>query len=227
MISDSIQANKTTLCLVPCGTPHDGNLTTERRTMKVMKASLSGIPIVSLAWVDACLAARQIVAPTAEMYVRTLSAKSTVLSSPIANQCNFGVALLAAALDDTSTKSHGLLSRFAVFLAGFSSQNESAFVSLLRSAGAVDVIVNKQTAVSKLKAMSKDETMIVLCGESPTIKLSDALEREIRSLASKVLVVGSQWLIDSVSCGFPVDPDFYPPQGGGLVTELWKITTTK
>jgi hypothetical protein len=196
--------------------------------MKVMKASLIGIPIVSLAWVDACLDARQIVAPTAEMYARTLSAKSTVSSSPlIANQCNFGVALLAAALDDASAKSHGLLNRFAVFLAGFSSQNESAFVSLLRCTGAVDVIVNKQTAVSKLKAMSKDETMIVLCGESSNVKLSDTMEREIRSLASKVLVVGSQWLIDSVSCGFPVNPEFYPPQGGGLVKELWKITTTK
>jgi hypothetical protein len=196
--------------------------------MKVMKASLIGIPIVSLAWVDACLDARHIVAPTAEMYARTLSAKSTVSSSPlIANQCNFGVALLAAALDDASTKSHGLLNRFAVFLVGFSSQNESAFVSLLLCTGAVDVIVNKQTAVSKLKAMSKDETMIVLCGESSNVKLSDAMEREIRSFASKVLVVGSQWLIDSVSCGFPVDPEFYPPQGGGLVKELWKITTTK
>jgi hypothetical protein len=162
------------------------------------------------------------------MYARTLSAKSTVSSSPlIANQCNFGVALLAAALDDASTKSHGLLNRFAVFLVGFSSQNESAFVSLLLCTGAVDVIVNKQTAVSKLKAMSKDETMIVLCGESSNVKLSDAMEREIRSFASKVLVVGSQWLIDSVSCGFPVDPEFYPPQGGGLVKELWKITTTK
>jgi hypothetical protein len=167
--------------------------------MKVMKASLLGIPIVSVAWIDACLAAKRVKVPTAEMYARTLSAKCSVATeSAPSPRFEFGVALLAAAVNETSTKhssKYALFPKDIMYLVGFSSQNEAAFCSLLRCAGVQDAIVSKQVALSKLKVMSKgnvDDTtrFVVLYAE------------------------------DSVTCGFAIDPTSYVPKSGSLANEV-------
>jgi hypothetical protein len=227
IVSDSIQPHKTTVCILPSGVSHGLNLTAERRSMKAMQALLVGIPLVSPSWIHLCLETKKLVLPEASMYIRTLPTK-------IANSASFdfGVAFLAAALDFSRDYSscHAPLRNVSVYLNGFSCQNETNFGALLRLAGANEVIVNKQTALSKVKALgnhkehsSSGVQMVMMCNDS-NVGISDALEREVRQHRAHVIVVNSQWLFDSVSCGRALSATVpYTPKDP-KAKELYEIT---
>jgi hypothetical protein len=155
---ENIQPNKTTLCIIPSSTlsPEENtNIIAERRSMKAMHASLCGIPIVTPLWIHDCLQQNKCIVPESNMYIRTLPTKTNIVSS------NFGVAYLAATIHSTyrPQKSNRLnkqcyvpLQNAAIaYLVGFSSNDETNFSSLLRRSGVSEVVVNQQTALSKLK----------------------------------------------------------------------------
>ena len=225
-VSEAIQPGKTTICVLPAGTPAGCNLTAERRSMKAMQASVLGIPIVSPLWIAFCLEQRKFVIPEASMYVRTLPTK-TGIAKPFS--ADFGVSFLAAAKDysESFSSRYSPFRSCAIYLLGFSSKNGTNFGSLLREAGA-ELITNKQSALAKLKAISCPEDhgskkIVVLCEANASI--TDALEREIAKHSDRVAVVNTSWLVDSISCGVAVNPSAvgYEPQGA-KAKALWNMT---
>lgn len=192
-----------------------------------MQASINGIPIVSPSWIDKCVVMKKLVLPEPGMYIRSLPTKTKIDRSPCAN---FGVAFLAAAKDYSASFRSGYtpFRNLDVFLCGFSCKNETTFSILLREGSAKDVLTNKQAALSKIKALAKEPKsakMVIICNDSNVV-FSSALEREVRNHASRVIVVSSQWLVDTVSCGVPLDPSAaYKPQGA-KAQELWELTRT-
>lgn len=193
--------------------------------MKAMQACLNGIPIVSPSWIDLCLLKEKIVLPDANMYVRTLPTKTTIANSA---SSEFGVAFLAAAADFSKdySSTYAPMRNLNVYLVGFSCSNETSFGSLLRQAGANEVIVNKQTALSKVKDLRNADDaakLVIMCNDT-NVSITDALEREVRNHHTKVIVVNSQWLVDSISCGVALNPaEPYRPQSA-KAKELWELT---
>jgi hypothetical protein len=103
------------------------------------------------------------------------------------------------------------------------------FGILLREGGAKEVLTNKQAALSKVKALNKEPIlkMVIICNDSNVV-ISSALEREIQSQGSNIIVVKFQWLVDSVTCGYtlpyPTLPSApYVPQNA-KAKELWELT---
>ena len=222
-VSDAIQPSKTTICVLSAGIPSGCNLTAERRSMKAMQASVSGIPIVSPLWIAHCLEQKKFLIPEASMYVRTLPTK-TAIDKPFS--ADFGVSFLAAAREysELYSLSYSPFQNCSIYLLGFSSKDGASFTSLLRDAGA-DLITNKQSLLAKLKGLSTDglKKIVVLCAAN--VSITDALEREIVNHSDMVAVVNASWLVDSISCGVALNPTAasYEPQGG-KAKELWKIT---
>lgn len=221
-VSNSIHTKKTTLCIVPAGIPSGCNLTAERRSMKAMQASLSGIPIVSPSWISVCLQHNKIVIPDANMYVRTLPTKTTI---PGPDSADFGVAFLAVAREYSSNfnSMYAPLKHCSVYLFGFSSTKGTNFSLLLREAGA-HIVASKQGALAKLRSLQDDnnnQILVIICEEKVTFL--EAFEREIRNHLGKVIVVNSDWLVDSISCGVALNPlASYAPHGKAKV--LWELT---
>jgi hypothetical protein len=228
-IADEVKPNKTVICILPANChATDGNVVAERRSMKAMQASLEGIPMISLSWIEACAKDdNQFVVPTPSMYVRSLPTKCS------SSNAEFGVAKMAASFEHHSEMGLAAELRYAplgnvyLYLCGFSCKNESDFATLARQAGVKEVITKPTSALSKLKAMKTagKTRFVVMCNDS-NVSISDAFVNERRSSHTKkdVMVVNSQWLCDSVSCAESLPPTSFKPQGCKIATELWNIT---
>jgi hypothetical protein len=190
--------------------------------MKSMQATLEGIPMVTPEWIEACQKSNEVVLPESTSYVRSLPTKTN-------GSCNadFGVAKLAASKEhsETSVDMYMPLGNTYVYLCGFSCKNESNFSALSREAGAKEVITKPSSALSKLKAIGGEASakFVVLCNDS-NVTISDTLEKEIRNHKQHAMVVHSQWLFDSVSCGESLPPAAFKPQGSKTAKDLWKLT---
>lgn len=241
-ISDVLQPDQTTMCILPSGVPTGDNLTAERRSMKAMQASLHGIPLVSPSWIDWCLRTREIAAPEAGMYVRTLPTKTNKSGKDDddsakhshSHNFEFGVAFVAAAAAFYAAEygsRYTPLNNTTAYLVGFASQSTATYSNLLRQAGAGEVILQKREALSKVRAIAAAESddstgMVILCNDT-NATFTDAFVRQVRLVnarSARVVLVNAQWLFDSVSCGVALDPrEPYRPRGG-QAKELWELT---
>lgn len=226
-LTESFHPKKTTLCILPAT-----NSIGESRTVKAMRCTLAGIPIVSPEWIVACQG--KVVVPASTMFIRSLPIKSTFPQAQSMTQ--FGVAAIAA-----SRVRNKVLSQCTVHLCGeFSRPPKSDVEMLLREAGAttsqqVSSINAKLKQVGKASDTAKDSpttTLVFLFDDNESDEkcgISGALERELKAALERtsasdasppqVCVVGFQWLFDSVVAGTAMPATFYEPRcsaGKGL-----------
>lgn len=209
------------------------DVVSKSRTLKVMRSALMGIPILTPLWMEACLKAGRIVAPTGQMCVRSLPMKETIAKKgDVDNEMNggpksyFGVAKYAAAFHKSELTSH-LLNGMSVMLCGFSAGSSTSkdLKALLQHTDAT--IINSIPNASRiLTNMSTEKSPLVfLCDDSPANKtcgISDGLFRKAVNTATElnnsavdgnplVMCVHYSWLFDSVSCASPLTPVAYEP----------------
>jgi hypothetical protein len=187
---------------------------------------LAGIPIVSSAWIKACLSQQQVAMPLDSMWVRSLPMKSQADNGTAV--ADFGVAKMAV-----NQRGGYLFEQHTVHLFGhFGIPAKADVLRLLREAGAT-VSSQVSLALSRLEDIdSSNRYLILLCDDGCTGN-SDILYRQMkaalqkqRSIACKgsALVVKPQWLFDSIVCGSVLPGDAYAPtKANGQPHELWRL----
>ena len=173
-ITDTIEPKRTTICLLPTGTPPSStttacdNVTADRRSMKAMWACVDGIPIVSTSWIGHCLQRKSVTVPEENMFVRTLPTKTLIGSIS-----EFGVAYQAALIGYASASSLPLRQVNVACMVGFDSTSNDInnFSSLLRRAGVNEVVLNPSVALTRLKEfVAQEETSVNIATNSKSIE---------------------------------------------------------
>ena len=236
----SFKANKTQLCITSASVEKQPNanqpinVVSNARTMKVMRTTLAGLPILSPRWVEACLNKGEIVAPTSEMCVRTLPRKQDDHEDGYNDR--FGVTKYAAAFQK-GMQSNKLLTGFEVLMCGtYGGSSGKDIVELLQDAGAT--IVKSESVASRiLSGLSSDEgksqvdTMFVfLCDNSPMDKscgISDLLFKQAKKICddsedATVMAVHFSWLFDCISCAMVMPATSYEPIAP-RAKSLWRL----
>lgn len=211
------------------------DVVSKSRTLKVMCSALMGIPILTPQWMEACLKAGRIVAPTGQMSVRSLQMKQTsaVEGEVNNNKMNggpksyLGVAKYASAFHKSELSYSHLLNGMSVMLCGFSAGSgiSKDLKALLQHTDAT--IINSIPNASRiLTNMSPGKSPLVfLCDDSSANKtcgISDGLFKQAVNMATElsnsaidgiplVMCVHFSWLFDSVSCASPLTPVAYEP----------------
>jgi len=230
----SFKANKTHLCITSASVekqPKPSNVVSNARTVKVMRSTLAGLPILSQQWVDACLSEGEIVAPTGDMSVRTLPRKQQH-DNDDGCDVRFGVAKYAAAFQQ-GMQSNTLLSGVQVLMCGsFGGSSANDIKGLLQDAGAT--IISSVSAASRfLSDMSSsdvDTTFVFLCDDSLLDKscgISDSLYKQAKQVRqdsqhAKVMAVHFSWLFDCISCATVIPATSYEPIAP-RAKALWRL----
>ncbi|KAL9181741.1 hypothetical protein ACHAXT_012084 [Thalassiosira profunda] len=187
---------KTQLCITAsAASPKSDNepldVVSQSRTLKVMRSSLAGIPVLTPQWMESCVREGRLVAPSGAMCIRTLPRKQAPSASAQGDDEpteHFGVAKYAAAYQKESLSSSNLLTGVSVMLCGSSAGSGMVkdLKVLLQQSGA-SIISSASMASRHLKDMSKGEAgrVVFLCDDSVTDKgcgISDALFKQAKKL---------------------------------------------
>lgn len=249
-----LNPHKTAVCVMPLDQAGVSNndAVSRNRTLKAMRAQLAGIPIVSPAWIAACVAQKKFVAPTSSMYIRTLPIKTEQLLGPASGEASdlpsirLGVAYNAARIHQQEqgilpeTSSNAVLDNVFVYLCGrFNTEDGSPrktdVTTLLRESGAT-ILTSSGAASKKIESLAKgvgvSYSVVMLCDASisdDSCGLSESLANEARLALEgcnrHVLVVNSHWLFDVVSCGAIINADPYEPSSPRCKA-VWRLCKT-
>lgn len=218
-LSEKFNPKTTTLCLLPCNRQSQGktNAVGRVRTLKAMRATLAGVPIVSSTWLSSL--DDEFVLPSSSAFIRSLPLKSHGVTG-----ADFGVARTAAGMLRFG-KNTGVLVGYSIYICGgsLSRQSEIDTSVLIRESGA-ELLSNPLSATKSIQADDNEECVVLLTNDTIDSGITPALDEAIRSNPGQVLVVTSQWLFDSISCGFPVpDIEAYKPPNP-QAQDLWEMT---
>jgi len=206
------------------------------RTLKVMRSALAGVPVLTPEWVEACLVAGSVVAPTGTMCVRTLPRKQSGGAGGGEDE-RFGVAKYAAALrgsgGDVPADSAPILRGVRVVLCGKSTNLLKDLRALLQQTGA-DVVGSASSASRALADLSSPSSgsVVFVCDDATNDRdcgISESLARQARDAVDAggaVTVVRFDWLFDSVSCVSALPADSYEPSAP-RARDLWLACTGK
>jgi len=223
------------------------------RTMKAMRSSLAGIPIVDAAWCKACLTSKQVMTPEGDHCVTSLPTslpfymENFHLSTGIGKKRDFSTAvygvpsLAACRHSEPSSRPSLLFQNVSVYICGLDWKNattKTKDVQLLLREGGGTVLTSATQATKIVKeevAMTSNQ-VVILCDESLTDSasgISSSLARAIRQIyesqnkhdhPAPVLTVNSKWLFDSISCAKILESDRYKPDSP-VATSLWRLCT--
>ena len=242
--------NKTQICITSASSPSKGitssepiNVVSSSRTLKVMRSALIGIPILTPAWMEACLKEGRLLSPTGDMCIRSLPRKQSnikVGTSCLENPTEqFGVAKYAATLHDAElSPTNHVLNGISVLLCGRSAESTvmKDLTVLLKQAGA-SIISTASMASRMLTDLSHGKAalgpIVFLCDDSPMDEacgISDALFKQTEKLlvengSLSVHCIRFSWLFDSIGCAAPMKTFAYEP-AAPRARALWKIATT-
>ena len=240
--------NKTQICITSASSPSKQpsgtiDVVSSSRTLKVMRSTLNGIPVLTPAWMEACMKEGHLVSPTGTMCIRSLPRKQVTTNNAERGLENsneqFGVAKYAAAFNEMElSPNHRVLSGISVLLCG--RPNESGMMKdltvLLKQAGA-SVLGSVSMASRQLTEISEGTLglpIVFLCDDSPldeSCGISDALFKQAEQLlkgssSASVHCVAYSWLFDSISCAAPMKTSAYEP-AAPRARALWKLATAK
>ena len=246
----------TSLCITMPSSQHEA-CSSQCRTLKSMRAALSGIAIVTPEWISRSLEKKEIQLPKGNLCIRTLPSKAerwmVKENCSMQNLCKttarFGVARYAARLKLRECSPCPSLLELPLqgayiclcgsWKKGGLTPKKADAQTILHEAGAQAVPATSLMRQLKdtFKPSSESEEsrfFVLLCDDAKTDKdsgisttLFDEISSSLNSLQSsglktKVLVVGSAWLFDCVSCGTTiVDVRSYSPDSP-RAKELWK-----
>jgi len=237
-VSKDVTSKKSSVCITSASPTSDkATLEAKHRTLKTMRASLAGLPILTPSWISACLRQHKIIEPTEDTWIHTLPPKSQeLLETPKGffpgdgRSAVHGV-LASAAKHQNFPESQPLLKNFNVFLCGPWNNYDQKKVDvqlLLRDAGAT-ILTTSSQVLKSLKSMvgpDKNNSSLVLlvdntrsdkkCGVSQKMEklFFDSLPKlgpRASGCVSPVLIVNSNWLFDSISCASVLPINRYKP----------------
>jgi hypothetical protein len=204
------------------------------RTLKVMRAALAGIPIVTPEWISQCLSSRQICSDVGSTCIRTLCSKVDQWNTESTNApSRFTVPRYACKWHIyTSTpltyRSPGPLTGTTVCLCGpwkkeGKTPKKSDVLTILQDCGAEVLTVSAMlkrlkencggSTTPKRSVVPVAPRFALLCDDTTGDKpcgINAALTKAVELLASTtgstcpVVVIGFPWLFDCVSCGVPL-----------------------
>jgi hypothetical protein len=205
----------------------------KHRTLKLMRSSISGIPIMTMSWVLACIESKDFLEPSENYIVHTLPAKNgdLVNSELAADSPRFGVVRLASYFHPQSITSTKMLESFSAFICGqFKTPGspKAADIQLLLKESGAKIIISASECVKRITASTKrsnrkitdcsthgfvficdDASMDSSCGISSELETAFELALDQRSL--KLMIVTTNWLFDSIACGSVLNCDNYEP----------------
>ncbi len=239
--------NKTQICITSASSrSHQSSgpidVVSSHRTLKVMRSTLNGIPILTPAWMEACMNEGHLVSPTGTMCIRSLPRKQGKRNAERGlknSNEQFGVAKYAAAFNEMELLStRHVLSGISVLLCARSAHSgmKKDIKVLLKQAGA-SILGSESMASRQLTAISEGALrlpIVFLCGDSPmdeSFGISDALSKQTEQLlkgtsTASVHCVAFRWLFDSISCAAPMKTSAYEP-AAPRARALWKLATTR
>lgn len=192
-------SKQTTFCVVQAD-PKSPTMA-KVRTAKVMRAALLGIPLVTPAWIDACLSTGRIAAPST--YLRALPTKSRKSTG---SSC--GVAQLIA-------RPRGILFNHHIYLC-LPPRAQQDVIQLIKDAGG--------TVTSRLTPPGADQPLVILCGDTDH-GVSGPVQKAVTKDPGSYLVVHQRWFFDSISGGaLAADLSSYGPPSP-KAQALWQLCT--
>ena len=235
---NDLNLKKTNLCITTSADRSQG--VSKLRTVKAMRASLAGVPILSPAWLSHCVKHNSLQEPDETMLIQTLPTKEDkymkkITKTTIRNDTAHGGVFAIAAKHETFGDSHQsqkLFDSLYVHLAGPGWKKSPAKTKdvhlLLKESGAH--LLNSVSVVTKTltKGLDAGSTFVLLCdgninssNSAFPANLKSAIENAINNKQCSVLVVDSKWLFDSISCAEVLAVTHYQPQGK-IVRPLWQ-----
>lgn len=205
------------------------------RTLKLMRAALSGVPIMTLSWVSACLEKKQILPPEYHHIVHTLPSKNEelmIMKDEVDNEsARFGVVKLASRRHATCQKKKMLMDMHFAFICGqFKSHGspkkadiqlllKESGATLLSSASELIKMIKSQTNPKQRSHVGNANVSFVLLCDDSSSDTTSGIPREIETVVESALtdstvsffVVTSNWLFDCISSGSILKCDRYEP----------------
>jgi len=227
----------TTMCLVPSKKGKQNSVASVR-TLKVMLSALRGIPLVTPDWLKSCYLQTSIVPPP--RFIRTLPSKDKIIEASGEAIC--GVSRLAVACnhyqanEKITTMDNGVQSlpfdNVSVFLCGkYQGETKTNLIDLLKVGGAKILLQPKELD----EATTLIPIVVVVGGAGgksrgsiPTTPIRKHIKKLLENapnppesvLSKNVIVVDSQWVIESVTCAKLMPPDRFEP---AILKDLWKL----
>lgn len=226
---------QTHLCITSASIENQSNppnVVSNARTMKVMQATLAGIPILCPLWVKTCLSKGEIIAPTGNMSVRTLPRKQNNKNDGCDDR--FGVAKYAASFQK-GMRTNTLLSEVEVLMCGFvEGSMKKDIKGLLQAAGATIISSHSDAyrCLSDLTSSEVDKTFVFLCDDTPTNSscgISEKLHTLVKNICddsedANIMAIHFSWLFDCISCATVMPATSYEPIAP-LPKAMWRLLT--
>ena len=240
---------KTTVCLAAIS--HKPELAkhnvAKMRTLKSMRSSLAGIPIVSMEWILSCIEQNTVVNPQSKHCIQTLQTKVSGwmrIEKDRSSKAVGGVLHIAAkmrklqllAISNKPTLSFKILRNVVVLTCGVWKRGYGPKLNdvevLIRDSGGQ--LVDNVTNFAKLLSSSKtSKSFLIICDESESDEesgITQFLTRHIvngpgqsKSIINRIRVVNSSFLFDCISCGELLGAEEYPPKSK-IGKKLWRAS---
>lgn len=204
------------------------------RTLKAMRASLAGIPVVTPEWISHCRSKGMAVSPDSTMFIHSLPTKTNDLEDSL-----YGTALIAARLQQVGSgalpKDSAILplSNVAVSVCGAFLRPPKADVQLLVKESGGTLQPSTVATIKLLQSASFElsgKIVVFLCDDSDdnamcgiTGQHARDIEIAIKSFPGRVLIVNAHWLFDVVTCGKRIPGNLFPPRSLRC-NQLWSIS---
>ena len=232
-IQEAFNPKTTNLAIMPSESKDELGIA-RVRTLKAMRASLAGIPVVTPEWISHCRSKGMAVAPDSTMFIHSLPTKTNDLEDSL-----YGIVLIAARLQQVGS---GALSKdttllplnnAAVNVCGAFLSPPKADVQLLvkESGGILQPSIVATIKLLQSASFEVSGTVVVfLCDDSRDNALCGVtgpqareIEIAIKAFPGRVLVVNAHWLFDVVTCGKRIPGKLFPPRSLRC-NQLWSTS---
>jgi hypothetical protein len=224
-IQNDIQPGKTSICVTSsCSTQKDDGwyFSSQARTLKSIRASLYGIPIVTPEWISLSLERKEIQVPKGDLCIRTLPCKVDYWKIFSETSAQFGVAKYAAHLQQSQGSLKPLENIYISICGMAQGPQKSDAQTVIRDSGAK--LVSISVMMRQLLAKVSSQIFVFLCSKDSDDGIAQHHQKIIDAIrnGSNVLVVGFAWLFDTVSCGTVIkDIRHYCPESSDA-KDLWE-----
>lgn len=187
-----------------------------------MRSSLAGIPIVSPAWIHACVGEQKAVLPYEGLCATGLPTKNEILQST--GESHWGIARMAASLRQGG--SLPLQDSCLALLGNFSEQTRKDLQALAKHGGA-KVLTKPDVIFARLSRPYSGRLVVVCHDQASGTLFSPVLYSELRMALeadpSAVGMVNPQWIFDSIACSRELGTRAFGPKHPEA-KKLWELS---
>jgi hypothetical protein len=221
----------TTVCIIPADKNNEAEAS--QRTIKAVRCSLLGIPMVEPTWIKACAKEENVVIPT--HFIRSLPANVTKSEDGIAKHA--AVYWYNAKAENGAPK---LFHNTDVFLFGtYPDGRKEILIKLLKDGSAnilptsIDVYIQLEAIIESMinpELYSADcKRLVVLCGTGSETTVATKLQLDLEyalkhtEANNYVYVVDHNWVSLSITCAEMLAPENFKPASSALF-DTWNFS---